>query len=125
MGARITVQMKDGLTVQEETEEGSLRGQELFRGQIEWEWDPTPETIFRYSARIPGAKIRNHEAPFRVIDYLIVIPKPLVISNDEIAAIVSEAWEETDPEALAGVLDAYADRFTYYINSSWNVKGAE
>nr|MQY76559.1 hypothetical protein [Spirochaeta sp.] len=71
IGCRISEELKGGLYVQEPTEEGSERGKELFAGEIEWQWDPTPETTFRYSARIPGSRISNHGVPYRVIDYLL------------------------------------------------------
>jgi hypothetical protein len=125
IGARMTVQMKDGLYVQEPAEEDSVRGKELFRGQIEWEWDPLPETVFRYSARIPGAGIEYHEAPFRIIDYLLVVPNPKKISKEEISSIVSDAWKNTDPQNLDDVLDNYSKEFSYYIFTSWNVRGVE
>lgn len=125
IGARVTVQMKNGLIVQIPTEEGSFRGEELFRGKIEWEWDPRLETVFRYSARIPGARIKNHEAPFRVIDYLLIVPNPKATNAEEIEKIVHEAWDLTTLDFISTVLDQYADTFTYYIHSSWNVKGAE
>jgi len=62
--------MKNGHPVTQEIEEGSVRGEELFKGRIDWEWDSLPETPFRYSARIPGSRIKINSSPFWVIDYL-------------------------------------------------------
>ena len=57
IGARISVQIQDGVPVQEATEAGAERGEELYRGVLQWEWDATPETVFRYSSSIPVSRI--------------------------------------------------------------------
>ncbi|GAH40118.1 unnamed protein product, partial [marine sediment metagenome] len=123
IGCRVTVQMKEGLYVQAPTDEGSDRGEELFRGQIEWDWDPLPETTFRYSARIPGAKIKSHDAPYRVIDYLIIVPDPRKINEEEMDELMKEAWSLIDPQSLSAYLDGQEERISYFINTSWNVEG--
>ncbi|MBN1835946.1 MAG: hypothetical protein JW820_08845 [Spirochaetales bacterium] len=124
IGARITVQIRDGLPVQEETEEGSERGEELYKGVLEWEFDPLPETTFRYSSRIPGAQIAPNRDPYWVIDYLIVVPDPREISREEIEAIMEKAWA-LPPEQIEGYLKPYAERgvLTPYVFTSWNVEG--
>jgi hypothetical protein len=124
IGARITVQIKNGLPVQQETEEGSERGEELFKGILKWQFDPTPETTFRYSSRIPGADIRPNQDPYWVIDYLIVTPDPRKIKRDELEAIMDKAWS-LPPAAIAGYLKPYEDQgvLTPYIFTSWNVQG--
>ncbi len=124
IGARVSTQMKNGLYVQEETEAGSVRGEELFRGRLEWKWDGTPETVFRYSARIPGAQIKSHTAPLRVVDYLILVPKGPVQSA-ELDPVLKKAWDFRDERELTAYLDREGkDRFRYFITTSWNVKGA-
>jgi hypothetical protein len=124
IGARVTVQTMNGLPVQEETEEGSERGEELFKGILQWEFDPTPETTFRYSSRIPGSEIRPNTDPYWVIDYLIVTPDPRKISRDELEAIMDEAWS-LPPAAIADYLKPYEEQgvLTPYIFTSWNVEG--
>ena len=124
IGCRISEQLKGGLYVQEPTEEGSERGKELFAGEIEWQWDPTPETTFRYSARIPGSKISNHGVPYRVIDYLLILPDSRKITRKEVAELMKQAPELKDSEALISFLDEYKDRIFYDIHTSWNVEGA-
>jgi hypothetical protein len=126
IGARVTVQMKNGLPVQEETEKGSVRGEELFRGRIDWQFDPYPETVFRYSAVIPGAKIKPTKAPYWVVDYLIVVPDPRKISTEELGGIMEQAGA-LDPEALQKHLQPYQkeQKLMTYIFTSWNVKGGE
>lgn len=123
IGARISTQMKDGLYVQEETESGSERGEELFRGQAEWSWDAEPETVFRYSARIPGAQIQKHQAPYRVIDYLILVPDMRRTNAAELDGVLQKVWNVRTQEELASYLDGFKDKFRYFITTSWNVKG--
>jgi hypothetical protein len=125
IGARMTVQLKNGLPVQEETEAGSVRGEELFRGRIDWKFDPYPETVFRYSAVIPGAKIKPSKAPYRVVDYLVVLPHPLAISKQELEAIMEKAWS-LKPEEVEAYLRPYEEqgKMRVEVFTSWNVKGA-
>ena len=124
IGARITVQMKDGLPVQEETEEGSVRGEELYKGVLKWQFDPLPETTFRYSSRIPGSQIKPDKNPYWVIDYLIVVPDPRKTSREEIEAIMEKAWA-LPPEAIEEYLKPYEQDgvLTPDIFTSWNVEG--
>jgi hypothetical protein len=121
----MTVQLRKGLPVQEETEEGSTRGEELFRGRLEWKFDPYPETVFRYSAVIPGAKLKASPAPYRVVDYLVVLPNPLAVSKQELEEIMEKAWSLT-PEAVEEYLRPFAaqGRLRVEVFTSWNVKGA-
>jgi hypothetical protein len=126
IGARVSVQMKKGLPVQEETEKGSVRGEELFRGRVEWQFDSYPETVFRYSALIPGAKIKPTKAPYWVVDYLIVVPDPRRIGKEELNGIMGKAGSLT-PEELQKYLEPYQkeQKLTTYVSTSWNVKGGE
>jgi hypothetical protein len=124
IGARISVQTYDGLPAQEETEEGSERGEELFKGVLEWEWDPLPETSFRYSSVIPGSRIAANSDPYWVIDYLIVVPDPRKISREELDLIMEKAWE-LPPETISDYLEPYSaeGKLTPYVFTSWNVQG--
>ncbi len=125
IGARMTVQLKKGLPVQEETEGGSTRGEELFRGRLEWKFDPYPETVFRYSTVIPGAKIKANPAPYRVVDYLVVLPNPLAVSRQELEELMEKAWS-LKAEAVEGYLRPFAEqgRLRVEVFTSWNMKGA-
>ncbi len=125
IGCRVSVQVKDGVPVSGETEEGAARGEELFRGQIPWTWDPAPETQFRYSARIPLAKIREHPSAYRVIDYLIVEPDPLAITRAELDDLMARVYAMSDPAAVAAALDAEKGRLRYFLDTSWNVKARQ
>jgi hypothetical protein len=125
IGARISVQIYDGLPAQEETEEGSVRGEQLYKGVLEWEWDATPETTFRYSSFIPGSQIKTNTDPYWVIDYLIIVPDPRKTSREEVEQIMEKAWE-LPPEAIEAYLEPYRNegKLTPYVFTSWNVEGA-
>jgi hypothetical protein len=125
IGCRVSVQMKGGVPAREESEEGGERGEELFRGQVPWTWDPAPETQFRYSARIPLAKVREHPSAYRVIDYLIVEPNPLAITRGELADLMTRVYAMDDPAAVAAALDAEKGRLRWFLDTSWNVKARE
>jgi hypothetical protein len=122
IGCQVYVQTKRGVPVLEDTESGSERGEELFRGPIPWQWDSAPETVFRYSARIPGVEIKDHPSLYRVIDYLIVVPDPNKIGRKELEALMSRLFELSDPATLTKALDAVKGRLRYFMNTSWNVK---
>ncbi len=122
---RVAVQLKDGRPVTEPTETGNARGDELFRGSVPWEWDPAPETPFRYSVRIPGSRLRPDPAPYRVIDYLIVVPNPLRIDPRELDAVMKNAPGLSDVAALKAYLDRQGQKLRYFFDTSWNVMGRE
>ena len=125
IGARISVQVKDGVPVREETDAGAARGEELYRGKLQWTWDAAPETTFRYGAVIPGADVKASSAPYWVIDYLIVVPDPTAADVGEIDRIMEQAWE-LPPEAIADRLGQHeqAGTLTAYQFTSWNVAGS-
>jgi hypothetical protein len=126
IGCLVSTQVKEGLYVQAPTESGSFRGEALFQGQIEYAFDPLPETTFRYSSRIPGARLAPSPAPYLVIDYLIIVPDARKIGREEIDALLSGAGGLDDPEALAALLDKEKERLSYYLDTSWNVeRGAQ
>ena len=100
---------------------GATRGETLFAGEVEWSWDQSRKALARYRARIPLAEIEDGGAAPLVIDYLVVVPDPLAIERDEVAAIVTAAWTDREPASLPAYLAQYADRFDYYLHTSWNV----
>ena len=56
-----------------------------------------------------------------MIDYLVIVPDPLAIERDEVAAIVTAAWTDREPASLPAYLARYADRFDFYFHTSWNL----
>ena len=123
VGCRITIQLNNGISTQEPVEKGGTRGEELFAGKVTWEWDPLPQTVFRYTARIPGSMIAANTAPYRVFDYLVVVPDPRVISAEELESLMSKAPAVSDLAALKAYLDVEKARLRYFFDTSWNVKG--
>ena len=121
VGAEVSVQLKDGVPVTETTQEASTRGTKLFKGSLEWSWDATPETLFRYTATIPGDKIADHPAPFVVIDYLVAIRDPRLISKAEMGDVLDELWAVSDDEDFVGKLQQY-NGISFYLDTSWNVE---
>lgn len=124
IGARISVQIYNGFPAREKTEEGSKRGEELYKGVLEWKWDHLPEKTFRYSSSIPGSQIKNNSDPYWVIDYLIVVHDPSKISRQEVEQIMQRAWG-LPPETIEAYLEPYVNegKLTPYLFTSWNVTG--
>ncbi len=110
VGARVSVQLP-----------GGTRGKTVFAGEIEWSWNPAPGILARYKARIPLERIEERGAAPLVIDYLVIVPDPLTIERDEVAAIVTAAWTDREPASLPAYLARYADRFDYSLHTSWNL----
>ena len=111
IGARISAQR-----------DGAIRGETLFAGEIEWSWNSSRKALARYRARIPLEQIEAGGATLFVIDYLVIVPDPLVIERDEVAAIVTAAWTDREPASLPAYLSRYADRFDFYLHTSWNLR---
>jgi hypothetical protein len=121
IGARISVQVRNGTPTQEKTEQGASRGEELFRGSVPWQWNDSPEKTFRYSLRIPGSRIKASSAPYRVIDYLVVVPYATRITRPEVESLMAGLhWE--DPDGMVRTLTAEQGRMRWQFVTSWNVK---
>jgi hypothetical protein len=108
-----------------EAKSGWTRGAQLFRGRIPWTWDPRPEAAFRYSARIPGARMKQDRSGFRIIDYMVVVPDPLKITRSELDAFMARIETIDDPAAVSAALDAEKERLRWFTDTSWNVKVAQ
>jgi hypothetical protein len=124
IGARISIQMHGGVPSRAEAETGNTRGAELFRGKLGWEWDPAPETVFRYTASIPLKDVKDDPSLYRVIDYIIVVPDPAKIAKAELDALWDKAWAAGEA-GMAAVLDAEKGRVRYFRDTSWNVAGRQ
>jgi hypothetical protein len=123
VGCRVTTQLRNGIPIREPVDAGSSRGEELFSGKVDWTWDALPQTVFRYTVRIPGARITASAAPYRVIDYLIIVPDPRAIDTGELDALMNAAPPITDPDALRAYLERLKGRLRYFFDTSWNVAG--
>ena len=122
IGARISTQLSDGHAATTAVRAGATRGETLFAGEIEWSWDSSRKALARYRARIPLEQIEAGGATLFVIDYLVIVPDPLAIERDEVAAIVTAAWTDREPASLPAYLARYADRFDFSFHTSWNLR---
>ena len=125
IGARVSVQMGSDGVATEESKTDAYRGNELFRGQISWKWNADPEAVFRYVAHIPGGEIKDHTAPYLIIDYLILVPTRGTKGGENFTSLIGDDWDNSGLSQMRAVLDTYKDRFTYYIHTSWNLKSPE
>jgi hypothetical protein len=121
----ISAQMYKGKLARTDTETGSARGEELYRGAVDWRWDSDPNTIFRYRVPIPVKKVKQSDASFWVIDYLILVPDSRNVTAEEMDKFVQEIGGISDPEQLTAKLDTYEGKLKYYLNESWNVEGGQ
>ncbi|MGA2973725.1 MAG: hypothetical protein ABSF77_00270 [Spirochaetia bacterium] len=125
IGCRAYIQMKNGLPVQRTEETGSTRGEEIFRGKIDWAWDPAPETQFRYTARIPRSAIAAPPGSYLAIDYLIVEPNPQEIGRAELDDLMGGIFALRDTAEMTAALDREKGKLSYFLDTSWNLKGGQ
>jgi len=125
VSCRVSIQAKNGVPIQEPMDSGSSRGETVFQGSIPWEWDAMPETVFRYTARIPGNRIRPDPSLYRVIDYLIIVPDPRGITSEEMDTLAAQASQLEKTDELEAFLDKEKGRVRYFLDTSWNVKARE
>ncbi|MBN2440333.1 MAG: hypothetical protein JXJ04_03280 [Spirochaetales bacterium] len=119
-GLRISVQIKNGIIIQEPVEKGSQRGEELFRGQCEWEWDPDPDSFYHYFVKVPVNSIKKHNAPYRVYDYLVIFIDPRKITKEVLDSKIEKVFLISNETELKLFLDSFGDKITYFISTSWN-----
>ncbi|HUV07395.1 MAG TPA: hypothetical protein VMX75_06675, partial [Spirochaetia bacterium] len=117
----VSAQLTDGNYSQTKTEKGSTRGEELYRGEITWNWDSDASAIFRYQAPVPVSKIKKSDASFWVIDYLTLAPDYRETSREEMDKVVQEVGKLSKPEEVTAYLDKYKGKLKYFLNESWNV----
>ena len=136
IGCIVSEQVQDGVPVRGEGDSRSTRGDILFRGAVPWTWDALPESLFRYSVRIPFSGMQVMPSLYRVMDYLVVVPDPLRISRSELEVIMAGAWpsgklasgnpDRSQPQRLvpgiASTLDAQKGRLRWFFITSWDVR---
>lgn len=125
VGVLVSTEMKGGHPARGPVESGGVRGVLLYRGKIDWSWDPSPSQSFPYTAAIPYAKLSDRSAPELVVDYLVVVPDPRKISEAQVASMMRRAPDFTTPKELKGYLEREKGlgRFEYFFSTSWNVPG--
>ena len=125
IGARISVKIEDDSPVGDREAQGRRRGEVLFEGALQWQWDPRPETTFRYNATISGSRIRHNADPYWVIDYLIVVPDPRKTNRSEIDQFMAEALDRSPEDLIAQLNQHEAEgKLALFMLTSWDVEGA-
>ena len=119
----VSEQMKAGIYIQKPEEKGSYRGKILFQGILSWTWHRSISAPFRYVSHLPLPEIDETNAPFWVIDYLILVPGPAGISPEEYKKLLQELAAVKGQEDMVFVLDRYKRSLKYFFSTSWNVPG--
>ncbi|RKX84476.1 MAG: hypothetical protein DRP57_05795 [Spirochaetes bacterium] len=122
---RVSEQIKNGAYVSEPTDSGSERGKELYRGEIKWNWDSTPETIFRYSAVVPVSGVRKSKASYWVLDYLLIVPDSRKIEDKELEGMVRKILSMKSIKEMTDFLDGYKGKIKYFTDTTWNEKATQ
>lgn len=121
IGCRMCVEDKDGAPARGVVEDGASRGEEVFDGRVVWQWDPAAETQFRYGARIPTTGTPERPGPLRVIDYIVVVADPRVMTREQRDEIMERIWALKDPKAQGVALEAEKG-LRVFRQTSWNVR---
>lgn len=122
IGFKVTEQMIGNEFALEETDTDASRGKELFRGKLDWVWNPDPEVQFRYFTGIPVNNFQSTKATFLVFDYLILVLNEGEFEEKVLDDIIDRAWLIQDSTELVRFLQGFKDKFSFYIDSSWNVR---
>jgi hypothetical protein len=122
IGCMVSEQVKDGSYTTAPVKSGSSRGNMLFKGKIDWEFDAKPETVFRYTATIPGNSFASSQAAYLVIDYIIIVPDPRKISAREVDELMMQAVENSNMEQILSSLQQEQGRLDFYHLTNWNVE---
>jgi len=123
IGFRVTEQMIGNEIALGETDIDATRGKELFKGKLDWEWNPDPIIQFRYFTGITIKDFQSSKADLLVFDYLVLVPIEGEIEEEELEKITNKAWLIQDQADLIHYLQAFNDQFSFYIDTSWNVRG--
>jgi hypothetical protein len=93
----------------------------VFHGVLKWEWDPDPNATARYGAPIPiGADLSA--GPLLVIDYLVMVPDPRVITEAELKQIKEEIWNPDRQDAVVSFLEQHDKALLFFQHTSWDVR---
>lgn len=122
IGFRASEQMAGNELALKETDNDATRGKELFKGKLDWTWNPDPEVQFRYFADVSINDFQSSKADLLVFDYLILVPREGKIEEKELEKITNKAWLIQDHDEFIHYLQKFDDLFTFYIDSSWNVR---
>jgi hypothetical protein len=139
IGCVVSEQVSDGVPVRTDGVAAAARGETLFSGTIAWTWDATPESLFRYAARISSANMAAVPSLYRVIDYLVVVPDPIQVPRAEVQTLLGGAWSSgglvagnptrsgaaKPSPSIAAALEKLAGRARYFLLTSWDVRARQ
>lgn len=139
VGSVVSEQALDGAPVRAEGSLGATRGATLFRGVVPWSWDAKPESLFRYTARLSSSDMIAAPSLYRVIDYLIAVPDPALITHEELSSRMASAWSAGGLVAgnptrsgapvmeanLAAALASLKGRVRFFLITSWDVRARQ
>ena len=117
IAAMVSVQMDGAEPARSPARDGGSRGPVTFAGRVPWRWDATPETLFRYSAEIPGPAAAG--VRYFVVDMVTLVPRPA--AGDEFGAEIAELWQRATPAEFVAALRR-DERFRVFVNTLWNVR---
>lgn len=120
IAVRVSVQLKGGAPALTPSKEGAERGTRLFRGKVDWTWNPAADAVYRYDAVVPG--IPPDAGPYVVVDYVVLIPDPRKISSQEVDALTSELLQINDARALGVSLRPYINKVKMESGTLWNIR---
>ena len=124
VAAIIYEQLKDGMYVMTKEQRGSERGKILYKDWIDWSWDSTPETTFRYKGLLPGGRIEKSQTNYYVIDYFIIVPKPDFVGSEEYDSVIEEISRVKNIDEVLNILNNEKNKVKYFIDSSWGIARA-
>ncbi|MBN1698763.1 MAG: carboxypeptidase regulatory-like domain-containing protein [Spirochaetales bacterium] len=107
--------------ISEQTDTGQ-RGDIIYAAPVPWHWNTSLTETYRYEVAIPLDDIGKSQAPYWIMDYLVLFPDPRTIGEDEIKKIILTAQEMKDIDSIASYLDGFSDRLRWFFRSHNNVE---
>jgi hypothetical protein len=109
--------------ISEQHDDGThRRGKTIYADSVQWTWNTALTETYRYTPGIPLRDIEKTEAPYWVVDYLMLFPDPRKIEEKEIEGIVRKAKELQDIQAIADHLETYRGRLRWFFRSHTDVE---
>ncbi len=99
------------------------RGNRLYYDIAPWTWNNSFNKAYRYEIKIPLSRIDNNKFKLMIIDYLIIVPNPLNLSEKRFNQILADVKEFDTVEKVFSHLDSFKDQLNYYITTSKDVNG--
>jgi hypothetical protein len=72
------------------------RGEVLYAGFLDWEWNDSPGITHRYEAHLPFRRVGLRTASTVMAEYLLIMPKQAVLESDTVEQIYSSLQRWSD-----------------------------